>query len=204
MANNITAHWDYARIPPELFMLVHRTYQDKPDPKDVWELQKKLEEIPELWMAVFNIAKEIKENLIEKTASKEAIRLALKKNIFVLVTGLGYEKSSTLERLLIDNVVISWLRLQWMELQVISFIGEDETRSTIEYWDKRLMASQRSHLNACETLARVRRLISGTPVVQVNIASDGGQQINVTGDVVKKYSSKHGREKKHVKDKSSR
>jgi hypothetical protein len=186
MANNITAHWDFAKLPPELFLLVHRTYQDKPDPKDVWELQKKLEELPELWMAVFDMTKEIKENLIEKTTPKEAVRLSLKKNVSALINGLGYEKSTSLERLLIDNVVITWLRLQWMELQVISFIGQDETKSTIEYWDKRLLISQRSHLHACETLARVRRLMSGRPAVQVNIASDGGQQVNVTGDVIKK------------------
>ena len=36
---------------------------------------------------------------------------------------------------------------------------------------------------ACETLARVRRLIRATPAIQVNIAAAGGRQVNVTGEV---------------------
>jgi integrase/recombinase XerD len=35
------------------------------------------------------------------------------------------------------------------------------------------------YLRACETLARVRKLIRRTPAIQVNIAAAGGQQLNV-------------------------
>ena len=42
----------------------------------------------------------------------------------------------------------------------------------------------KSHSNrAVETLARVRRLLSRIPAVQVNIATQGGQQVNVAGEV---------------------
>ncbi len=46
------------------------------------------------------------------------------------------------------------------------------------YWEKRLMMAQRRFTKACESLARVRRLSRRIPV-QVNIAVQGGQQINV-------------------------
>ena len=46
------------------------------------------------------------------------------------------------------------------------------------YWDRKLAASQRRYLRACETLARVRKLTGAT--VQVNI---GERQINLAGDL---------------------
>jgi len=45
--------------------------------------------------------------------------------------------------------------------------------------NRRLAASQRRYLRACETLARVRKMVRTTPALQVNIATAGGQQVNV-------------------------
>ncbi|HEV8136372.1 MAG TPA: hypothetical protein VGP85_16955 [Pyrinomonadaceae bacterium] len=48
------------------------------------------------------------------------------------------------------------------------------------YWEKRLSAAQRRFTRACETLARVRKLSRNTPALQFNIATSGGQQVNLT------------------------
>jgi hypothetical protein len=48
------------------------------------------------------------------------------------------------------------------------------------YWEKRLTAAQRRFTWACETLARVRKWSRNTPALQVNIAAEGGQQINLS------------------------
>ena len=113
--------------------------------------------------------------------------MALEKNITVLMEGMNYEDSSVLEKVLIDNVIITWLRLQWMEYQLIGFMEQQEIRmSVIEYWEKRLSVAQSRHLRACETLARVRKLLMNRPTLQVNIATQSGQQVNVGGDVVRK------------------
>lgn len=47
------------------------------------------------------------------------------------------------------------------------------------YCEKRLSAAQRRFTRACETLARVRKLSRNTPALQLNIATSGGQQVNV-------------------------
>ena len=44
-------------------------------------------------------------------------------------------------------------------------------------------STQVRFLRAIETLARVRRLARNTPALQINIAREGGQQVNVQGDV---------------------
>ena len=47
------------------------------------------------------------------------------------------------------------------------------------YWEKRLSAAQKHFTRACETLARVRKLSRNTPALQLNLATSGGQQVNV-------------------------
>ena len=44
------------------------------------------------------------------------------------------------------------------------------------HWERKLSTVQRPYLRAIETLARVRKLM-GVPMVQINIAAEGGQQV---------------------------
>lgn len=186
-SNNIIVELDASQIAQELCDLVDRAYKEKPDPKDLQALKRKMDEMPELWRAVFDMTQVIRNNLIERAISAKAAQSAIRKNVAILMDDMGYINSSAIEKLLIENVVITWLRLQWVEYQMIGFMGEGEVRmSVVEYWEKRLSISQRRHLRACETLARVRKLISTRPAVQVNIAANGGQQVNVAGDMKKK------------------
>lgn len=48
------------------------------------------------------------------------------------------------------------------------------------YWEKPLTAAQRRFTRACETLTRVRKLSRNTPALQINLATSGGQQVNVS------------------------
>ena len=48
-----------------------------------------------------------------------------------------------------------------------------------DYWEKRLSAAQKRFTRACETLTRVRKLSRKTPALQFNVATQGGQQVNV-------------------------
>lgn len=91
-----------------------------------------------------------------------------------------------MERMLIDNLIISWLGVQYANYQLTARIGQNEKIVILEFWERRLTAAQRRYLRACETLARIRRLLSIRPAVQVNIANEGGQQVNVAGDMTRK------------------
>jgi hypothetical protein len=48
----------------------------------------------------------------------------------------------------------------------------------MERWERVLASKEARYLRAIETLARVRRLLR-LPAVQVNIAAEGSQQVNV-------------------------
>jgi hypothetical protein len=60
---------------------------------------------------------------------------------------------------------------------------EAATKAIIELWDKLLRQAQRRHLRAMESLARIRKLSKGIDFVQVNIATNGGQQVKVAGSL---------------------
>jgi hypothetical protein len=91
-----------------------------------------------------------------------------------------------LEQMLIEEVLLCWLRLIIWEYKLTELDIEGMTLIKAEFWDKRLSGAQRRYLRACETLARVRRLTRNNPALQVNIAAQDGKQVNIAGDLVKK------------------
>jgi len=166
--------------------LVKRCYEKKPSQKDVNELKKWMDTYPELWKVVFDTAHIIEENFITNMASAKASVIAMQKNTDEIRNEMRYGEASIMERMLIDDLVISWLGVQYCNYQLMVRMGRDEKIVLLEFWERRLSMSQRRYLHACETLAKVRRLMSGKPCVQVNIATQGGQQVNVAGDLEKK------------------
>lgn len=88
---------------------------------------------------------------------------------------LGYTMASGLERLLIDRIVVCWLRVQQAEMQKDNAEKGSVTLSWATVWGRRLQMANRNFLSACKTLAQVRRLLRPR-IAQVNV---GGQQINV-------------------------
>ena len=171
----------------ELVELVSRCYMENPDMEDLRELENYLKEQPQLYQEVFNLTKIVQDKLIENIIPLRASQKSLASNINHICHDMAYDQSPMLERLVIDNVINCWLRLQHVELQLTVLLNREYVSTTVvEYWEKRLSASQRRYLRAIGTLARVRKLTRNTPILQVNIATEKGQQVNIAGDVVRK------------------
>ena len=183
MANAIKVYLGPSEdIPEEFNDLVSRCYRENPDKKDLAELREQLKEMPQLATYVFSLAGVILDKVIDCFISQEAARIALNENIANLKRGMRYDESPTLEKLLIENVILTWARLQWAELRHSIFLDGGGAFTEGEYWSKIVSATQRRHLRACESLARVRKITRKTPALQINLAE---QQINVAGDLVK-------------------
>lgn len=104
---------------------------------------------------------------------EESCRLRMEQ----IKAGLGYDTAPELERLLIDEIALCWLRVGEAEAMYSQIMGDTHQPGRALYAERRLSACLARQVRACEALARVRRLSKGTAAVQVNIA---GQQI-VTG-----------------------
>jgi len=75
---------------------------------------------------------------------------------------------------------VCWVNLYVLEINSATKLCESHSTDTGLYWDKRLTHAQRRFRRASESLARVRKLSRNMPALQFNIATSGGQQVNVT------------------------
>jgi hypothetical protein len=169
----------------EFLEVVQRAYKKKPSPKDLDNLKKWINSYPELWRVVFDTTHVLEENLLSNMVGEKASIIAMQKNTNVIRDEMGYSKASIMEQMLIDNIIISWLGVQYCNYQLITRMKCEEKIVILEFWERRLSMSQRRYLHACDTLEKIRHLMARKPSVQVNIATQSGQQVNVAGDLLK-------------------
>lgn len=133
----------------------------------------------DLWRTVASAAYLAELTVIENSSAVKALKECWKHRLQSLKDDLGYKDAPMLERLLIQQAALCWLKLNIVELNYSSVMKQSITLTLGMYWEKRLTAAQKRFTRACETLARVRKLSRHTPALLVNIAAEGGQQVNI-------------------------
>lgn len=170
-------------VSDEFLEIFRKTNRKSPSKEDIRTLKIALEQSPDLWRYVGDLSHFSYEALIKEYQQspfvEESLRIAKSKLQDILSNGT---EPAPLEWLLIDQVIMSWLRHYLNEAQYAVALSKNPTLELVQFWEKRLSASQRRYLRACETLARVGRLIRKTPALQINIATESGQQVNIAGD----------------------
>jgi hypothetical protein len=161
--------------------LLDKTNKEHPNPKDLKALSdllsgnKKLE----LWRDVVSAGYLAEIMVIQNANATAGLKECWKHRLQVLKKDLGYDNAPMLEQLLIQQAALCWLKLNLVELSYSGTMKQSITLTLGIYWEKRLNAAQRRFTRACETLARVRKLSRNTPALQFNIATTGGQQVNL-------------------------
>jgi hypothetical protein len=162
--------------------LLDKTNKEHPRPQDVVALADLLNgnQGLQLWRDVLSAAQYAERAVIENSSSVAGVKECWKHRLSSLRQELGYNEAPVLEKLLIQHAALSWLKLSLVELNYSRTMKQSITLTLGMYWEKRLTAAQRRFTRACETLARVRKLSRNTPALQFNIATAGGQQVNLT------------------------
>jgi hypothetical protein len=171
---------------PDLHKIIKRTSVKDPKIEDVDRLREILQESPTLWQLVGDLSYRVRALLIEELGGSSAFfRESVHEAMKHMEAELEQEGATALEQLLIQQVLLSFVRLREVELRHNSAIHTEGPVSVavVDFWEKRLSTAERRFFRACETLARTRRLIRQTPAIQVNIAAQGGKQLNVQGSV---------------------
>jgi len=160
--------------------LLSKIDKEKPDLKDLRDAEKMASNNPALWQVGLGYSGSILEQFIDKLNPSKGQQLILKTEIMSIKESLGYSTSDQSERLIIDQIVLCWAGMNYAEARMHNLLtGGDYSIHTGEYWQENLTRYQNRYLKAIETLSRVRRL-NKSLVLQVNIATDGGQQVNVS------------------------
>lgn len=158
--------------------LLVATNKEKPKKADLDRLRDYLLEHPEASEKVGNLARHVQLSILSNAfKNAQGVELVIATHCQELLEQLDYERSTLLERLLIDHIVICWLRLYDCELRYETVRNGNSTITQMQHWEKRLSAAQRRFLRASEALVRVRRLLKEPPSPALAILLK--QQLNV-------------------------
>lgn len=147
----------------------------RPAMEDLAAFRALLTRMPDAWRIVGDLATQVSVGLVRELNGPAYYREAIEHGMFSLCRELGAGDAPPLERLLIDQVVLCWLRMYLAESWYSQKQKQGATIEILGHVERVLTMAQRRYLRAIEALARVRRLNARTPL-QVNI---GGQQINI-------------------------
>ncbi len=159
--------------------VIRKTDKEKPTADDRAELDRLLRATPAVWTVAGDVMTFTAHAMIDHMGNSYALRASLKTGWEQLQRDLARPSDGALERLLIQQIVLAWLKLAYTEHHHRHFLATGGTFKEGDFWERRLSAAQRRYLRAVETLARVRRL--QLPAVQVNIAEQQVNQVNTRG-----------------------
>jgi hypothetical protein len=171
-------------IRKQFHSLLTKVNKERPRPTEIQALKDLLynNKKMELWKSVIGMAELAESQALDTilNGSGQGMRECWRQRLQAMRADLGYSEASALERLLIQQVTLCWLNLNLTEYRLTNVMKQSISFACGLYWEKRLSAAQRRFTKACETLARVRKLSRNTAALQFNIATAGGQQVNVT------------------------
>lgn len=171
-------HYTAAAVMMEV---IRKTDKEKPTKEDKAELDRILRDVPAVWTVAGDVMNHTALGLIRQLeGSSYALKASLQTGWEQLQRDLARPSDGPLERLLIQQIVLAWLKLAYTEHHHRHYLMSGNTPiKQAEFWERRLSAAQRRFLRASETLARVRRL--QLPAVQVNIAERQLNQVTTRG-----------------------
>lgn len=145
--------------PKDLVALIRSVDAGNPPKEDVAALRKILIDEPEALDLVGNLAITMTAVIIGGPMFTPAMRVGLNEQCDAMRAGMGWAESTTLEKTLIDHVILCWLRYHETEWRYNTIVSKEHTLTLGAHWEKRITSAQKRYLRAAESLAKVRKLL---------------------------------------------
>jgi hypothetical protein len=110
--------------------------------------------------------------LMFKNYSSDLVKKGCQSKMAQIKQGLGYDTAPELERLLIDEIALCWLRMGEAEAMYSQIMSGTHDADKATYAERRLSACLKRYTRGCESLARLRRSSNIILAVQVNVSSE--------------------------------
>jgi hypothetical protein len=141
--------------------LLKATNKKSPTVEDKRLLGEHLAENPKLWQHITDLSGKVRDNILSSLASESfLVRESYRHKLAAMRDNLGWQTASEVEKILIEQVCLTWLRLNFIEIVHREKTRESHTIEWGNHWDKVLDSAQKRHLRACESLAKVRKLLA--------------------------------------------
>lgn len=139
------------------------TNKQNPKTEDIEILRELMREDSSIWKNYGDWAKQSESVILNEYFKTSGFLLeTVKKKLANMRDELGWENASEIEKLLIRQVCLTWLRLYFVERQHHQATFGSHNLTSGVYWDKRLSMAQKRHLKAIESLAKVRKMTAQT------------------------------------------
>ena len=168
----------------DLQALIKATDKENPKPEDLSAMQKYLDGNDAL-VQVNSISQKAFERAVEISSSSALIREMFNRQIKEKQKDLGIETATPIEKILIDQVVLCWFRLNNMEILHASKTHEGHSTETGLYWEKRLNSAQRRLLKATETLTKVQKHLAEADLRQQQARNSRGKSAVLANKLLK-------------------
>lgn len=156
--------------------LYKKANKGKSRTEDVRELRTFIDEHPELVSDNISITHMVMKDLLEGLFENETEVTIMEASLERMKAEFGYQQVSVIERMLIDTILVSWVRLQYLEGKFNQLCREGMTNSEGHFYNQLISAANLRFTRAVDTLGRLKKFHIN---FQVNIAAEGGQQVNI-------------------------
>lgn len=147
----------------DLQKILAATNKKNPKESDLATLREMMREDASIWQIYGDWARQSQDVILNEYFENSGFVLeTVKKKLADLRDELGWENAAEIEKLLIRQICLSWLRLYYVERQHHQFTSGSHSLTSGIYWDKRLSMAQKRHLRAIESLAKVRKMMAQT------------------------------------------
>jgi hypothetical protein len=155
-------------LSKEAVLLNRLKTAQRPSAEDIEALKQLISEKPGVWYQLGDMMQQSRDHYVRELNADTLAKEAVKFHIEEMTKTLSHEQDGLLEKLLIEQLAFCWVRLSIMEQQYTNVMKGSHTLTLGLYWEKRLTAAHKRYRNACESLARVRKLLR--PSLRMNVA----------------------------------
>lgn len=170
--------------------LLQATNKKNPTEEDKQKLREHLAERPEIWEHIADLSGKVRDSILSSLASESfLVQESYRQKLTAMRDGLGWQNASEVEKILIEQICLNWLRLNFVEI-----VHREKTAAgvTIDwgiYWDKVLDSAQKRYLRACESLAKVKKLLAEANLREQQATTKRSQATLISQQILKNATS---------------
>jgi hypothetical protein len=124
------------------------------------ELRQVLDRRPELWQFYGNLGRLAELAWIEAIVGKDFfLKENVQRKLAQIREHLGIAKASPIEKLLIERIALSWMRVHHADIAAAHAMTNSSSTKMLAFWQKRLTDAERRYMISIGALATVRRLL---------------------------------------------
>ncbi len=149
--------------------LAARVDRRRPKPEELAALERMMAANPGLWRTVGDLGREATNRMLDQLNASPATRLAFLHGAETMRRSVAGENAPALEVAMAEQIMVCWVRLRMYGMWLTQSLDSDD-RTLIDFWEHLVSRAQKRFVDACEALARIRRLAALTPqLVQINV-----------------------------------